>query len=297
MINKIISNLPRVKELSNLALLAIKKEKPVLKTTHDNRSFKVKGSDIILDSIVGESIYVFANDCPEFVGIVNEIAELFDNSRYVLMNSFRIMSGDKAEMKIARNLLPKVELEYLSLQMSMEDVINIYKMANTSLPPKYKREDVQFTEALTIRKELEIAIGDKCDSIKESTYNHYKKIVDTIDPNDEITDYIEFMNLARKSIKDNQTIYTAMMFKFRLDTFQRDIDDIYNYMLNTTTNKIYEYAKFRGVENSENVTVKSVKVGAKGFDVLIDVDGLEIYARAIPVNGCFVRFHYRYIVS
>ena len=55
--------------------------------------------------------------------------------------------------------------------------------------------------------------------------------------------------------------------------------------------------KITDKERAVDMKIESISVGGKGFDLTCQINDSSYHARAIPVEGPYVRFHYRYIVT
>jgi hypothetical protein len=96
-------------------------------------------------------------------------------------------------------------------------------------------------------------------------------------------------------VKDLNTAAMVAMYVYDNDRFLAMIEESYQYLVSFTSGRIAEHV--RATNENPSIEVLSLSLGGKGFNVNLKVEGQYLEARAIPVEGAFVSFHYRYLVN
>ena len=82
--------------------------------------------------------------------------------------------------------------------------------------------------------------------------------------------------------------------KFNNEKFLKLINENFIECVNYAATKVADYHR---TDKKPVVEVNSTTVGGKGFDLRLTLNARLMHVRAIPVNGYYVRFHYRYIIT
>ena len=224
--------------------------------------------------------------------LIDKIVNLLKNVRSLTTYKIKDYSMD-IKPKLCRALISKIEYAFIIGEIDNSTIKDIYATLNKDVPKKFAKEELNETGSL-IFKEVKKAIADKADSIKAASIVHYTKMVELIEDGQEITSPSEFIIAGRKKISDMNTLRLCLFAKFKNEDFRDLIDQDFESLVSFASYKISE----KSIESdTPNVDVLDIHVGGKGFDIIIDVNNKRLNARAIPVQGVFVRFHYRYIIT
>lgn len=239
-----------------------------------------------------ENIDAKAN--PELVRLVTELKAALKHRQF---KAYKISDYTKPEVllkKMSRDIISELEDLYICGEATEADVKQVYKNIGKEPAKKFKFTELK-GEYKKLYSEISLAIKDKASEIKLSTIEHYKRVANKIDPDREATTPKEFISRAYKAkVKDMFVVRLCVAYIFDNDKFSD--------LVNENFNSEVAFAAFRILEHSNNADANDVKVhrvtiGAKGFELAITVNGRTLNARAIPVEGYQVRFHYRYIIT
>ncbi len=224
---------------------------------------------------------------------VNALAALLENKTQNMCHKLKDFSGD-IKPKLCRELVSELEVLLITGEIDYADINEVYAALNKPLPKKFKG-DVVTDENRSVYNAISKAIAQGSQDIKANSVQHYIDIVNRIDPNDEIDNKKAFVNACREKISDITTLMLTVACKFSSDKFQDMINDAFDNLVVAAACRITE--KYRGESNTPVVDVRDIHIGGKGFDLKLTLDDQFINARAVPVDGYFVRFHYRYLVN
>jgi hypothetical protein len=202
-------------------------------------------------------------------------------------------SGD-IKPKLCRELISYLESMLIMGDIECTDIEDVYASLNKPVPKKFKGETLS-QEGIEVYNAIHAAINDNAQEIKADSVKHYIDMVNRIDPNDEISAKEEFLKACYAKFSDITTLRLCMAYKFDNAKFQSMINDAFDSLVLTAASKITDH--YRGTSKKPSVVVKSIELGGKGFDLAILLDNQLLNARAITVEGHYVRFHYRYIVT
>ena len=226
--------------------------------------------------------------------LVDKMFEMLDFNTIMMCSTIKQFSKG-AEKRITRETVPYIESAFILGEIDREFINNVYNVLGKAVPKKYTTYDLDTTpECFKIYTDIQVQITDKTQDIKVNTIQHYKAMVERIeDSSTKTTDTMkEFFNVAKYKIRDITAIKMCIACKFDHERFLELIDKDVENMVITAANRIICH-----VNKDSDVLIKEVTIGNKGFDVWFKSEGRNYNARAIPVNGYFVRFHYRYIIS
>lgn len=195
--------------------------------------------------------------------------------------------------KMSRDIASYLADLYVMGEVTQADIEQVYANIGKPVAKKFKFISLK-GESKKLYSLLSQEIRGESAEIKAATTKHYEAMVSKIDPSNSAQTPKEFLELAFKKLSDIDASRMCMALRFDEDKFQEMIE--YSFEMNIA------YAAIRIIEHcdisdSPSISVNSVKVGGKGFDVSVNVGGKTLNARAIPVEGFFVRFHYRYIIT
>jgi hypothetical protein len=197
---------------------------------------------------------------------------------------------DIIKVKICRELISELDNLYVLGQITDKDIKEVYSILDKPVPKRFNIVVLNSTG-----KKLSVAISKaikpEAEYIKQNTIKYYADLANLIGQNCSAE---EFIKLAFKKLSDLSAIRLCFAYKFRQEHFNKIINEEFNNLITYTSFKIAE----RCVDaEPKKVKVTGLDLGAKGFDISITVNEQNLYARAIPVEGCYTRFHYRYIIT
>lgn len=279
-------NLVTIREAGQELLDFVKKNK-VFTTSEFRGDVRIKSSDCLLvvyralngdrfDSITGDKTPIFA-------ALVERLSSLLgDNTAMMTMNIGQYAKD--ITPRLARETVCHLDSLYVMGQIDINTISYIYECMNKPVPRKFDKVD----DSNIVYASLSVAIADESHKIKADMVVHYSDMVARVG---DIDNKKEFAKKAL-TLMDMQTAAMCVAFRFDDERFMSHVNDAFDMMVRAASSKIADAAP-----EGPDVVINSVKVGNKGFDVNATVNGKNLYARAIPVEGCFVRFHYRYIIS
>lgn len=200
------------------------------------------------------------------------------------------------EPKLCRELVSELEDLFILNEISFTDIEHVYNKLGKNLPKKFSKNvlDLNGEKVYSaIRKE----IRESAQEIKANSITHYENMVNRIDPENEIKTAKEFIKIGRKKISDMDSLRLCIAYKFHNEKFYELIDDEFNNIVSFTASRISSHYAFCNDNEQTGVEVRSIHVGGKGFDIVMDANNILINARAVTVQGPYVRFHYRYIIT
>lgn len=195
--------------------------------------------------------------------------------------------------KISRDLVSELEELYILGEVNQKDIEQVYANINKPVALKFK-----FIKPEGATKKVFAAISKaiRADSqaIKNSTTEHYCELAKRIDPDSTTKTPKEFFKLALTKLSDISAVRLCVACKFNKGSFTKLINEEFDIMIAFASYRIVDHCR---ASDNPKIKVTSLKIGGKGFDVQIMVDDNHLNARAVPVEGCYVRFHYRYIIT
>jgi hypothetical protein len=233
-----------------------------------------------------------ASDLKKLKSLITKLYALVGNQRKFTLAKIKDYAGD-IKPKLCRELVSDLEDLYILGDINMADIEDVYAALNKPLPKKFAKTEMS-SAAKIINSAISKAIREDAQRIRINSIAHYNKMVELIDPSGDFDTVSEFFFAGRKKISDMGTLRLCMACKFDNKRFMKLIDENFDACVNYAASKVAEYHR----EDSKPVVkVNSTKVGGKGFDVELSLNGRSMYVRAIPVEGYYVRFHYRYIIT
>jgi hypothetical protein len=232
-------------------------------------------------------------DVDQLILLVLALGDLLLNKNKFMTFRLKDYSAE-IKPKLCRELVSDLEDLYIMANIDRADIDDVYLSMSKPTPKKYAANDLT-TEGEEVYRAISRAIKDKAQTIKDNSITHYIAMVNLIDPNDEIKTSKEFITVGRRKISDMGALKLCLACKFKSDKFIDLINDDFENLINIAANKITDHCN--NGNKSPAISVADVRLGAKGFDIAMHFDSKHINARAIPVNGHFIRFHYRYIIT
>ena len=283
-------------------IIAFLKSNKIFFTSEYNGDTRIKASDCLFQ--ISRTIYGndrFTTVTSENEQAVSELKTLIESLDSLIENKqkFRIFkikdySLDTVKVKLCRELVSELEDLYVLNQIDREDINFVYSTLGKSVPRKFSANDL-LDESKDVYYSIRNAMKEKAEEIKTNSIQHYVEMTNRIDPNNEFNTPKEFLQMGRRNISDMNTLRICYVYKFQNDSFHSLINDEFDTMLAVAANNIA--VKYKGDNKTPEITLHSLNVGGKGFDIQISLDNEHFNARAIPVEGYFVRFHYRYIIT
>lgn len=283
-------------------ILAFLKSNKVFFTSKYDSDVRIKASTCMFEifrTIDGSDRFLSVT--AEREGAISELKALIDNLNYLLENkrNFRLFkmkeySLETVKVKMCRELVSELEDMYVLNQIEREDINHVYATLGKPVPRKFSANDV-LDENKAVYYAIRNAMKDRAEEIKTNSFNHYVKMTQRIDPNDEFNTPKEFIKAGRKSISDMISLRLCYAYKFENDKFHSLINDEFDMMVAVAANNVS--TRYQGSNTNPEIKIHDLRVGGKGFDMRISIDNEYFNARAIPVEGVFVRFHYRYIIT
>lgn len=294
-------NITAVNEVA-VEILAFAKSKKFFITSKYSKDERIKGSTpLFLITRAGLREDRFnsissANeaDKTEFLNLIEKLSNLLENNSHYLTYKLKDYSLD-IKPKLCRELVSQLEDMFIFGEIEQSDIEDVYATLGKNVPKKFSQVELD-SVGKEIYNSVSRAIQKESTDIKANTVTHYMDMVSRIDPEDKIITPIDFINVGRKKISDMNTLRLCLACKFENEKFRTLIDQEFSNLVWFASSKIADKCSN---DDSDNVSVdvKDISIGGKGFDIIIDVNGKVLNARAIPVEGCYVRFHYRYIIS
>jgi len=282
-------------------LFSLIKETKFYFTSEYNADSKIKNSDSLLEIYRGLSadyrFYSITSDSPDALinleKLVNRLSSLLDSKPNFMSRSVKDYCAD-IKPKLCRELITDLDYLLIAGEINRDDINDVYVTLNKPVPKKYTSGDL-VKESLTIYTAISEAIKDKSLSIKANSILHYQEMVKKIAPLEENISKKEFIRIGKRQVSDISALRICVACKYSNDLFHDLINESFETLLNVASSKIYNH--FPELTNESKVKVLDVKLGGKGFDLVVTVNSKTVTARAIPVEGYFVRFHYRYIIT
>lgn len=294
------SNIENINLVSN-ELLKLVKAKKFFFTSQYRDDVRVKGSNTLIElHRAFSSGYRFSDlksdvqvDFDELKSLVSKMNDLLLNKTKFTTFKLKDYSLD-IKPKLCRELVSDLEDLFILGEITRADIDDVYASLSKSTPKKYSSNDLR-NESRKIYSSIRSAINEESQEIKTRSVEHYINMVNLIDPNNEFNTKKEFILAGKRKISDMSSLRLCLAYKFDNDLFHKLINDEFELLLTIASNQISSHCSIK-TENPD-IDVKRVSLGGKGFDIYMTIDGVSINARAIPVNGYFVRFHYRYIIT
>lgn len=225
--------------------------------------------------------------------LVDNLDNLLGNKQKFRIFKIKDYSLETIKVKICRELVSQLEDLYILNEINQEDINLVYSILGKPVPKKFSANQM-FDNSKEVFYAIRNAMTEQAEEIKANSIDYYVSMSNRIDPNNEFNTPQEFIKAGKRNISDMSTLRICYIYKFENDKFYSIINEEFDTMLAVAANNItMKYKK----TNKPEVTVHSLTVGAKGFDLKISLDNEYFNARAIPVEGYFVRFHFRYIIT
>jgi hypothetical protein len=295
------TNLENINFTANEILKLIKAKKFFFTSKYDSEDIRVKASSSLIElsrSLKEDNQFTkLTSSCENDISILNSLTTQLSN---LLLNRMQFMTHKLKDysldikIKLCRELVSELEDLFVFGDITRDDINHVYETLSKPVPKKFSGNDLK-EDGKDIYRAIRSEIKDKAELIKANSIQHYIKMVNLIDPEDTITSKKEFFKMGRRKLSDFNTLRLCLAYKFNSDFFHKLINDEFDLLLTVASNQISHYNPSSN-ENPE-IIVRKVKIGGKGFDILMTIDGNTINARAIPVQGDYVRFHYRYIIT
>lgn len=296
-------NIVKINETSKALIDLLKEEKFFIKTSFQDNNIRIKGTSTLLEisraisddinnrftSLVSPSEE--SNDKIAF--LVSELSKLVDNKPVNMCHKLKDLAGD-IKPKLCRELVSSLEDMLIMGEITSADIDEVYEALNKPIPKKFNRLSLD-DRAQEIYISIKRAIADKAEPIKARCVEHYAEMVKRIDPSNEIEDKALFVKECRKCVSDISTLALCVAYKFSNDDFFEMVSESFNSLVMSAASAIDD--KITDKERAVDVKIESISVGGKGFDLTCQINDSSYHARAIPVEGPYVRFHYRYIVT
>lgn len=295
------ANIDKITKIA-MSILEYAKEKKIVITGSYGREERIGGSVELyrVTRLLGGNDRFHALEAStkkvvnDFTKLVNKLVALL--SKHGLYQTYKLKDYANAEVvkvKICRDLVSELDDLYMLGEINEADIKTVYSVLNKPIPKRFKF--LPITDASKkVTAAISKAIRGDAERIKHSAISHYDELVKRIDPADTTRTPKEFLTLALKKISDIDAVRLCITCKFDRAAFDKLIAQEFESTKAYTAIRISEHC---GITETPKVKVKTLHVGAKGFDVSITVNGQDLYARAIPVEGIYVRFHYRYIIT
>ena len=233
-------------------------------------------------------------DTADFLSLIEKLSTLLENTSHFLTHKLKDYSLD-VKPKLCRELISELEDMFIFGEIDFADIEDVYETLGKKIPKKFAKVELD-TIGKKIHAVISREIKTESKDIKANTITHYMNMVNRIDPEDTITSPKEFVKTGRNKISDMNTLRLCLTCKFDNDKFRTLVDEEFTNLVLFASSKISDKC-FIAEGEEINVEVQNISIGAKGFDIIINVNGKILNARAIPVEGCYVRFHYRYIIT
>lgn len=295
-----VNNIKEINVVASEILLLIKARKFYFSGKY-NDDEKVKGSNSFIE--LSRSInpeYKFKQltcgnneDATDLILLVNKLSELLTNKSKFMTFKLKDYSND-IKPKLCRELISELEDLYILGDIDRSDINEVYSTLGKLPPKKFTSNDLN-KKGEDVYRAIWNAIQDNAQEIKTNSITHYVEMVNLIDPNDEMISQKEFLIAGRKKLSDLGTLRLCLACKFSSNLFIDLINTEFENLINAAANKITEH--YQSDNETPDINIRRINLGGKGFDIIMSIDSKIINARAVPVNGCFVRFHYRYIIT
>lgn len=246
---------------------------------NERRERKLKG-----DAKAIEQLAVLVGDLTKLLGSYREF------------KVYKVSDYSKPEVllkKMSRDTISNLEDMYVLGEVTQADIEQVYANIGKPVAKKFKFFEIK-GEAKKLYAALSKEIRNSAAQIKAGTFSHYEAMAERIDPTRAAETPKEFLKLAFKKLSDIDAIRMCMACRFKEDSFQEMINHSFEMDIAFAAIRIIDHCN---VTDSPKVSVNEVRVGGKGFDMSVNVNGRVLRARAIPVEGYYVRFHYRYIIT
>ena len=301
-LNKLLSesNFSSLKLVSTKLFNFLKSNKIMMVSTTDSEyKYRINPSIDLLDiqrSLEKARNYQFVQ-CDELLmielkSLVKEMCEMLEDRSSLMCSTIKQYSLG-AEKRICRECISYLENSYILGEIEFSLIEKVYSIIDKPLPKKFASLNMECTpENMKVYASIQQQMDEQTVELRTNTIQHYKKMVDFIDSIEETKNIESFMKVARTKLSDISAIRMCIDYKFNYERFLSFVSTEVDNMIITSANRIVNHI---GAENE--ILIKETTLGNKGFDVWFKSESRNYNARAIPVNGTFVRFHYRYIIS
>lgn len=283
----------------SLELAALLKAKKLFFTSDCNGDRRIKGSDCLLfihRAFNDDRFTTITGESEEAITLLNTMV---DDLAFLLANKSALMGLKVSDYtkdplpRLCREITPYLDDMYIQGVITLDDINDLYAKMGKSVPKKFSRVDLD-NKGHAVYGKLSAEIAENAQEIKARMISHYEEMVARIDPDNSITDMKAFIKAGKKVLSCIHTLSALLAFKFDNERFLSAIHREFEMMIMAAASKIADHAP---ESDNTDVTIHSVNMGGKGFDVRATVNGKSLYARAITAEGPYVRFHYRYIIS
>lgn len=287
----------RLAELSAEIIQLCKTNKIFITHNYSEKDDRVRGVTQILEVMeaFGSKEHTFFKEqegVDSLKPLIHEMSELLENRRIFQFAKIKDFLKDQRKL-FAREIVPHLELEFILTRVSLKEIKEIYSILDRKIPRKFLNDCINTNEQDLIFAQLKSGLADKSEHIKTATNEHYINTFKRIDPNNENYSEKTFVEVLKTKISDLSTIRMLFAYKFDRELYNKMIDESMDFAIITAAIKISSFLP----EKSQEIEIKETSVGSKGLDVLFEHNGIRRYARAIPVEGYFVSFHYRWIIT
>lgn len=280
-------------------ILALLKAKKLFLTCEYQDDRRIKGSDCLVfihRAFNDDRFNTVTGESDEAVTLLNtmvhDLAFLLANKS--AMMGLKVSDYTKDPLpRLCREIVPYLDDMYIQGDITLDDINDLYKKMGKAIPNKFSRVDLD-NKGEVVYAKLSAEIADNAQEIKARMISHYESMVTRIDPDNSINDMKDFIKAGKKVLSCIHTLSALLAFKFDNERFLNSIHREFEVMIMVAASKIADNAP---TNDTVDVTIHSVQIGGKGFDVRATVNGKSLYARAITAEGPFVRLHYRYIIS
>jgi len=293
------NNIENIKNTATELLVLVKKTKLFLSSKY-NADIRIKGSETFL------TVYRALND-DRFQTVTSQddnalvqLNTLVSNLTELLINKSSLMALKISDYtkdvtpRLSRETIPYLDNLYMEGEINIDDINTIYQNMGKSTPKKFSRIELD-NDSQAIYAALSSNIANEAQSIKANMIAHYEAMTKRIDPDNIAKDIKEFVKMGQKVVSDINTVRLCIAYRYNNAKFMDMLHHEFEIMIMIAASKISDHAP--ASTDKPDITIHSVKIGGKGFDVHTNVNGRTLFARAITAEGPYVRFHYRYIIS
>jgi hypothetical protein len=294
-------NIQQINTVATALMAHLKSTKFFFVSSYPDARVKASGSLIELSRALDDdhthrmnSVKTANNiDLQTLITQVNTLADLLNNKQQNMCHKLKDYSGD-IKVKLCRELVGDLEDMLIEGDITFTDIEDVYATLGKPVAKKYQPAHLN-AQGQSVYRAIQRAIKDKAQPIKARSIQHYIDMVNLVDPRGEITTKKAFVKACRKKFSDMNTLMLCVASRFDSDKLQDMITTAFEQLVVTAACKIIEHV--HSTNDAPSVEINSLHVGGKGFDFVAIVDGQYLDARAVPVEGCYVRFHYRYIIT
>lgn len=293
------TNVANIKSTSAELLALLKGKKLFFKSEYRGEQ-RIKGSEtfLIIWRALNNDRFTSVTSSDE--DALTQLNTLTNKMTHLLVNNTALMALKVSDYtkdvtpRLSRETIPYLDNLYMEGEINLDDINTIYQNMGKPTPKKFSRIELD-NDSQAIYSALSANIAETAQSIKANMIAHYETMVKRIDPHNTIDSAKEFIKKGLRDVSDINTVRLCVTYKFDNARFMDMLHHEFEVMIMVASSKISDHSPKS--EGKPNITINSVDIGGKGFDVSARVNGKSLYARAITAEGPFVRFHYRYIIS